>query len=141
MRFLLALWCAIAFAQEYPAKAVTVIVPFPAGGPTDQVARQLAAKFNEKLGQPFEVENVSGGNTIIATGRVARAAPDGYTLLVHNLQISANPGLYGAKLPYDTERDLTPVGFINRNPLVLVGRKALPPNTLQELVALMRGRS
>ncbi len=128
-------------AQDYPAKPVTVIVPFPAGGPTDQVARVLAAKFAEKLGQPFVVENVSGGNTIIATGRVARAAADGYTLLVHNLQITANPGLYGSKLPYDTERDITPVGFINHNPLVLVGRKALPPNTLAELNAYMRDHS
>jgi tripartite-type tricarboxylate transporter receptor subunit TctC len=128
-------------AQDYPVKPVTVIVPFPAGGPTDQVARQVAAKFAEKLGQPFVVENVSGGNTIIATGRVARAMPDGYTLLVHNLQITANPGLYGAKLPYDTERDITPVGFINHNPLVLVGRKALPPNNAAELNAYMRANS
>ena len=132
------LWCALAVTQEYPAKAVTVIVPFPAGGPTDQVARQLAAKFNEKLGQPFVVENVTGGNTIIATSRLARAAPDGYTLLVHNLQITANPGLYGAKLPFDTERDIAPVGFINHNPLVLVGRKALAPSSLAELIAEMR---
>ena len=141
--FLLALLLAagVAGAQDYPAKPVTVIVPFPAGGPTDQVARVLAAKFAEKLGQPFVVENVSGGNTIIATGRLARAAPDGYTLLVHNLQITANPALYGAKLPYDTERDITPIGFINHNPLVLVGRKALPPNTLAELTAYMRGNS
>jgi tripartite-type tricarboxylate transporter receptor subunit TctC len=142
MRAVAALLLAAAFsaanAQDYPAKAVTIIVPFPAGGPTDQVARVLAAKFSGKLGQPFVVENVSGGNTIIATGRVARAAPDGYTLLLHNLQISANVGLYATKLPYDTERDLTPVGFINRNPLVLVGRKALPPNTLGELIAYMR---
>ena len=128
-------------AQDYPTKAVTVIVPFPAGGPTDQVARVLAAKFSEKLGQPFVVENVSGGNTIIATGRLARATPDGYTLLVHNLQITANPGLYGSKLPYDTEREITPVGFINHNPLVLVGRKALPPDTLPELIAYMRKTS
>jgi putative tricarboxylic transport membrane protein len=128
----------MASAQDYPAKPVTVIVPFPAGGPTDQVARQLAARFSEKLGHPFVVENVSGGNTIIATNRLARAAPDGYTLLVHNLQITANPALYGAKLPYDTERDIAPVGFINHNPLVLVGRKALAPNTLAELVAQMR---
>lgn len=131
----------MASAQDYPSKAVTVIVPFPAGGPTDQVGRVLAAKLSEKLGQPFVVENVSGGNTIIATGRVARAAADGYTLLVHNLQITANPGLYGAKLPYDTERDITPVGFINHNPLVLVGRKALPPDTLAELTAYMRANS
>lgn len=128
-------------AQDYPARPVTVIVPFPAGGPTDQVARVVAAKFAEKLGQPFVVENVSGGNTIIATGRVARAAADGYTLLVHNLQITANPSLYGSKLPYDTERDITPVGFINHNPLVLVGRKALQPNTLAELTAYMRANS
>ena len=141
--FLLALLLAagVAGAQDYPAKPVTVIVPFPAGGPTDQVARVVAAKFAEKLGQPFVVENVSGGNTIIATGRVARATPDGYTLLVHNLQITANPSLYGAKLPYDTERDITPIGFINHNPLVLVGRKALQPNTLAELTAYMRANS
>ena len=130
-----------ASAQDYPAKTVTVIVPFPAGGPTDQVARVLASKFAEKLGQPFVVENVTGGNTIIACRRLAQATPDGHTLLVHNLQITANPGLYGAKLPYDTERDITPVGFINHNPLVLVGRKALPPNTLAELIAHMRGTS
>jgi tripartite-type tricarboxylate transporter receptor subunit TctC len=130
-----------AAAQDYPAKAVTVIVPFPAGGPTDQVARVLAAKFSERLGHPFVVENVSGGNTIIATGRLARAAPDGHTLLVHNLQITANVSLYAGKLPYDTERDITPVGFINHNPLVLVGRKALPPNTLSELIAYMRKTS
>ncbi|HWI39447.1 MAG TPA: tripartite tricarboxylate transporter substrate binding protein [Burkholderiales bacterium] len=128
-------------AQEYPSRPVTVIVPFSAGGPTDQVARQLAARFSEKLGQPFVVENVTGGNTIIATGRLARAPGDGYTLLVHNLQISANPGLYGAKLPYDTERDIAPVGFINHCPLVLVGRSALPPKNLAELVQYMRMRS
>ncbi|HEX6638672.1 MAG TPA: tripartite tricarboxylate transporter substrate binding protein [Steroidobacteraceae bacterium] len=130
-----------AMAQEYPSKPVTVIVPFSAGGPTDQVARQLAARFAEKLGQPFVVENVTGGNTIIATGRLARAPADGYTLLVHNLQISANPGLYGAKLPYDTGRDIVPVGFINHCPLVLVGRSALPPKNLAELAQYMRMRS
>jgi len=130
-----------AVAQDYPSKPVTVIVPFSAGGPTDQVARQLAARFAEKLGQPFVVENVTGGNTIIATGRLARAPADGYTLLVHNLQISANPGLYGAKLPYDTERDIAPVGFINHCPLVLVGRSALPPKNLAELIQYMRMRS
>src|SRR5438105_15242796 len=131
MRLLIAFLFALSgpcIAQEYPAKPVPVIVPFPAGGPTDQVARVLAAKFAEKLGQPFVVENVSGGNTIIATGRLARAAADGYTLLVHHLQITANPGLYGSKLPYDTERDITPVGFIHHTPLVPIGRKAPPPN-------------
>ncbi len=126
-----------ASAQDYPSRTVTVIVPYPAGGPTDQLARVLAPKFSEKLGQNFIIENVSGGATTIATGRVARAAPDGTTLLLHNLQISANVALH-PNLPFDTERDLTPVAFINHNPLVLVGRKSLPPNTLGQLIAWMK---
>jgi len=123
-----------ALAQPYPNRIVTVIVPYPAGGPTDQLARMVAPVLAEKLGQNFIVENVSGGGTTIATARVARAAPDGYTLLLHNLQISANVSLY-ASLPFDTEKDLLPVAFINNNPLVLVGRKSLEPNTLGELIA------
>src|SRR3954469_20911658 len=83
-----------ALAQSYPTRPVTVIVPYPAGGPTDQVARQIAPKMAAKLGQNFVVENVSGGGTNIAGARVARAAPDGTTLFVHNLQISANVSLY-----------------------------------------------
>ena len=144
MRALLALFsflaCCAALAQDYPTRTVTIIVPYPAGGPTDQLARQIAPKFSEKLGQSFIVENVSGGGTTIGTGRVARAAPDGHTLLLHNLQISANVALY-PKLPAATEKQLTPVAFINRNPLVLIGRKSLAPNTLGELVAYMKGTS
>src|SRR5262245_60860636 len=121
-------------AQQYPSRVVTRIVPYPAGGPTDQLARVLAPALSDKLGQNFIVENVSGGGTTIATARVARAAPDGHTLLLHNLQISANVSLY-TNLPFDTEKDLTPVIFINNNPLVLTGRKTLAPNTLGELVA------
>jgi tripartite-type tricarboxylate transporter receptor subunit TctC len=127
----------LAFGQSYPTKAVTIIVPYPAGGPTDTLARQVAQRFTEKLGQPFVVENVTGGNTLIATGRVAKAPGDGYTLLLHNLQIAANVTLY-PDAPYNTERDLTTVAFINRNPLVMVGRKGLPPNNLHELIAYMK---
>jgi tripartite-type tricarboxylate transporter receptor subunit TctC len=126
-----------ASAQPYPNHTVTMIVPYPAGGPTDQVARVLAQALSDKLKQNFIVENISGGGTTIATARVAHAAPDGYTLLVHNLQISANVALY-KNLTFDTEKDLTPVIFINNNPLVLVGRKTLGPNTLSELLALMK---
>jgi len=133
----LMVWVGPSGAQTYPQRPVTVIVPYPAGGPTDQVARVLAQKLSDKLGQNFIVENVSGGATNIATGRVARAAPDGYTLLVHNLQISANVSLY-KNLPFDTEKDLTPIIFINNNPLVLIGRKTLEPNTLKELIAHMK---
>ena len=103
---------------------MTVIVPYPAGGPTDQVARQIAPKMAAKLGQSFVVENISGGGTNIAGQRVARAAPDGYTLMVHNLQVSANVSLYKS-LPFDTEKDFLPIAMINSNPLVLVGRKTL----------------
>lgn len=124
-------------AQPYPSRTVTIIVPYPAGGPTDQVARVLAQSLSDKLKQSFIVENVSGGGTTIATNRVAKATPDGYLLLIHNLQISANVALY-KNLPFDTEKDLTPIMFINNNPLVLVGRKTLEPNTLTELLALMK---
>lgn len=128
-----------AAAQDYPTRNVTIIVPYPAGGPTDQLARVLAPIFTQRLGQTFIVENVSGGATTIATGRVARAAPDGHTLLLHNLQISANVALF-PKLPFDTEKDLVPVAFINNNPLVLVGRKSLEPNNLKDLLAWMKAK-
>jgi putative tricarboxylic transport membrane protein len=124
-------------AQPYPNRAVTIIVPYSAGGPTDETARVVARSLSEKLKQNFIVENVTGGGTNIATNRVAHAAPDGYTLLLHNLAISANVTLY-KELPFDTEKDLTPVMFINRNPLVLVGRMTLEPNTLTELIVWMK---
>jgi len=133
----LIVWAAPGLAQQYPQRTVTVIVPYPAGGPTDQVGRMLAPALSEKLGQNVIIENVSGGATTIATARVARAAPDGHTLLLHNLQISANVSLY-KNLPFDTEKDLTPIIFINNDPLVLVGRKTLEPNTLKELIAYMK---
>ncbi len=133
----LMVWAVPGAAQTYPQHPVKVIVPYPAGGPTDQTARLLAQKLTEKLGQNFIVENVSGGATNIATERVARATPDGYTLLLHNLQISANVSLY-KNLPFNTEKDLTPIIFINNNPLVLIGRKTLEPNTLKELIAYMK---
>jgi putative tricarboxylic transport membrane protein len=124
-------------AQSYPSRTVTIIVPYPASGPTDQVARQLAPKLSDKFGHNFIVENVSGGGTNIAGARVARAAPDGHTLFIHNLQISANVALYKT-LPFDTEKDFIPVTMINSNPLVLVGRKTLEAKTLPELVAWMK---
>ena len=128
---------ATAHAQSYPTRPVTIIVPYPAGGPTDQVTRQIAPKMAAKLGQNFVVENVSGGGTNIAGQRVARSAPDGHTLFVHNLQISANVSLYKS-LPFDTEKDFQPIAMLNQNPLVLVGRKTLEAKTLPELVAWMK---
>jgi tripartite-type tricarboxylate transporter receptor subunit TctC len=124
-------------AAAYPDRIVTIIVPYPAGGPTDQLARVIADKLSKKFGQNFIVENITGGGTIVGTNRVAHAAPDGYTLLLHNLQISANPTLYKS-LPFDTVKDLKTVMIINRDPLVLVGRPGLAPNSLTELIALMK---
>lgn len=128
---------ATAAAQQYPSRNVTIIVPYPAGGPTDETARMVAQSLSGQLKQSFIVEDVGGGGSIIGSEKVARAAPNGYTLLVHNLQIAANVSLY-ENLPFDTVKTFTPVMLINRNPLVLVGRKTLEPRTLSDLVALMK---
>jgi tripartite-type tricarboxylate transporter receptor subunit TctC len=124
-------------AQQYPSRTVTIVCPYPAGGPTDQTARVIANFLSKKFNQNFIVENVTGAGTIIATNRVARASPDGYTLLLHNLQISVDATLY-KNMPFDTTKDLTGVILVNNNPLVLVGRKDLQPNTLPELLAFMK---
>ena len=127
----------IASAQPYPSRTITIIVPYPAGGPTDTTAREIAAELSTRLKQNVIVENVTGGGTIVATNKLAKAAPDGYTLLLHNLQISANVTLY-KNLPFDTEKDLTPVMLVNKNPLILAGRNTLAPNNWAELLALMK---
>ncbi|MGH6789367.1 MAG: Bug family tripartite tricarboxylate transporter substrate binding protein [Pseudolabrys sp.] len=124
-------------AQQYPSRTVTIIVPYPAGGPTDTTAREIASGLSERLKQNVIVENVTGGGTIVATNKVAHATPDGYTLLLHNLQISANVTLY-KNLPFDTEKDLVPVMLVNQNPLVLVGRSTLEPSNLTDLISLMK---
>ena len=131
---------ASAAAQDYPSRNVTIIVPYPAGGPTDETARMIAQSLSSQLKQSFLVEDVGGGGSIIGSEKVARAAPDGYTLLVCNLQIAANVSLY-ENLPFDTVKTFTPVMLINRNPLVLVGRKTLAPNTLGDLVIQMKQRT
>jgi tripartite-type tricarboxylate transporter receptor subunit TctC len=124
-------------AQQYPNRTVTIIVPYPAGGPTDETARVVANFLSKKFGQNFIVENVTGGSTIVATNKVTKATPDGYTLLLHNLQITANITLF-KDLPFNTEKDIVPVMLINKNPLVLVGRPGLAPSNLKDLLALMK---
>ena len=102
---------ATATAQPYPGRTVTIVCPYPAGGPTDQTARVIADFLSKKFNQSFIVENVTGGGTTVATNRVTKASPDGYTLLLHNLQISANATLY-KNVPFDTEKDLTGIMLI-----------------------------
>jgi len=128
-----------AAAQSYPSRTVTIVVPFPAGGPTDELARLIGNGLSKKLNQTFIVQNMPGGGANIGSNHVAHAAPDGYTLLLHNLAITANVTLYkGQELGFDTEKDFRPVMFLNRNPLLLAGRKSLEPNNLTELVAYMK---
>lgn len=124
---------------SYPSRTVTIIVPYPAGGPADESARTLAQFLSDKLKQSFIVENVAGGNTIVGMEKVARSTADGTTLLFANLQISANVTLYN-NLPFDTVKDFVPVMLVNRNPLILAGRTTLEPKTLPDLVALMKKR-
>jgi tripartite-type tricarboxylate transporter receptor subunit TctC len=132
-----AIGAATASAQNYPSRSVTMVVPYPAGGPTDETARIVANSMAVQLKGNFIVEDISGGNTIVASEKVAHATPDGYMLLMHNLQISANVSLYKS-LPFDTVKDFAPVMLVNRNPLVLVGRTTLEANNLTELIALMK---
>lgn len=126
-----------AYSQGYPDRPVTLIIPFAPGGGTDVLARALGPIFAAKLGGTVVIENVSGGAGNIASTRVARAAPDGYTLVIHNVGFAINASLY-RNLPFDSERDFLPVAFINYSPLVIMGRKTLPANTLPELVAWMK---
>jgi tripartite-type tricarboxylate transporter receptor subunit TctC len=128
---------ATALAQNYPSRPITMVVPYPAGGPTDETARIVANSMSATLKGSIVVEDISGGNTIVASEKVAHATPDGYMLLMHNLQISANPSLYKS-LPFDTAKDFAPVMLVNRNPLVLTGRNTLEANNLTELIALMK---
>ena len=136
----LLLFAGHASAEDYPSHTITLVVPFPAGGPTDTTAREVANALSQRLKQTVIVENVTGGGTTIATNKVAHAAPDGYTLLVHNVQITANVTLFKS-LPFDTEKDLVPVMLINQNPLVLAGRKSLPAKNYAELMTLMKTKT
>jgi tripartite-type tricarboxylate transporter receptor subunit TctC len=127
----------VATAQTYPSRPITMIVPFPAGGGTDVVARLLAERMKESLGQPIIVENVSGANGSIGVGRLARAKPDGYTIdLGHQSPHALNAALYS--LPYDVLTDFEPISPVVTIPFVLFARKTMPANDLNELIAWLR---
>lgn len=125
-------------AQAYPTKPITVIVPFAAGGPTDALARVLCQKMSEILGQQLVVENVGGAGGTIGVNKVAKAANDGYTLLfTHMGTLAVNIALYKS-LPYDSQKDLEPVGLGGTNPMVLVTKKALPAKDFGEFMAYVK---
>jgi tripartite-type tricarboxylate transporter receptor subunit TctC len=126
-----------ALAQAYPNHPVRVVVGFPAGGPTDVIARLVAQKLSERLGQQFFVENLGGAGGNIASGQVARVTPDGYTIMAISTGFMVNPSLY-AKVPYDPIKDFTAVTLVAVSPNVVVVNPQVPAKTLPELVKLIR---
>src|SRR5262245_31968924 len=125
------------YAQQYPSKVITIIVPFAAGGPTDTVARLLAQAMGNALKQQIIVENVGGAGGTIAAARVAKAAPDGYTILIHHIGHATAPALY-RKLPYDAINDFEPIGLINEVPMTMVAKLNFPPKDLKALIAYVK---
>ncbi len=123
-------------AQTYPSRPITLIVPFPPGGSTDTIARIMADKMKSSLGQSVIIENVGGAGGSIAVGRVARAAPDGYTIDIGQWDTHVGSIIY--KLNYDLQKDFEPIGLLSVNPQLLIAKKALPANDLKGLVAWMK---
>ena len=131
---------AFAQAPAYPSRPITILVPFPAGGPVDTLARILSEPMRGTLGQPVIVENVSGAGGSIGIGRLARAAPDGYTLGLGNWTSSVGaPAIY--PVGYDIIGDFAPVSLLAISQLMVVGRKSLPADTVQELIAWLKANA
>ena len=128
---------ASAQAQEYPTKAITLVVPFAAGGPTDTVARMIGASMGTRLKQTIIVENVAGAGGTIGANKVAMAKPDGYTLFLHHIGHSTAPSLY-RKLPYNSIDSFEPVGLVTDVPMMLVARSNFPAKDLKEVVAYVK---
>lgn len=145
MRFLRSvLVCAIPFgilgtavAQVFPSRSITIIVPFPAGGPTDTLARNLAERMRVSLGQPLVIENVSGGGGSIGVGRVTRALPDGYTISIGDWNSHVGPGAIHP-VGYDVLRDLEPISLLPSNPQLIVANSAIPATNLKDLIAWLK---
>ena len=129
----------IAFADNFPSRPFTIVVPFSAGGPSDAMARILGERMKMALGQPVLVENVTGAAGSIGVGRVVHAAPDGYTVGIGHLGTRvANGAIY--KLNYDLVSDLEPVVLLPSNPMIIVSKNAVPAKTLKELIAWLKAR-
>jgi tripartite-type tricarboxylate transporter receptor subunit TctC len=124
-----------ASAQDYPIRAVTMVIPFAAGGPTDVLGRVIAARMSELLGQQVVVENVGGGGGMTGGKRVADAAPDGYTFLLGTVGTQAQGQTLYKKPLYNSVTDFTPVALIAEVPIIIITRKDLPPNNFKEFVA------
>lgn len=128
-----------AAAQSYPTKSVRMLVPFPPGGGTDFMARLIGRHLTEKWGQTVVIENRPGASMMIASEIVAKAPPDGYTIIMSSSNHTINPSLY-PKIPYDTVKDFAPVTQVATSPFLLVVHPSLPVKTTRELIALARAR-
>ena len=128
-----------AAAQEYPTKPIRIVVPYPAGGPTDLVARKLGEKMQQRWGQPVVAENRAGANGNIASQLVAKAPGDGYTLLLHASSMIINPLLYKS-VGYDLYKDFTPISLVFDYKLIVVTHPSFAPNTILELVAAAKAK-
>ncbi|HEX4043022.1 MAG TPA: tripartite tricarboxylate transporter substrate binding protein [Xanthobacteraceae bacterium] len=129
-----------AAADTYPSRTITLVVPYPAGGPTDTIARILAARMQPALGQSVIVENVSGAGGSIGVGRVAHASPDGYTISIGHIQTAVfNPAIM--KLNYDALKDLAPVSLVADTPIWIVAGKALPADDVKGLIAWLKAQN
>ncbi|QCI66643.1 tripartite tricarboxylate transporter substrate-binding protein [Phreatobacter stygius] len=126
-----------AAAQSYPDRPITLIVPFAAGGPSDVLGRLLVQSMSQTLGQAVVIENVGGAGGTTGAARTARAAPDGYTLLIHHLALAAGATLY-PNLTYDTLKDFEPIGLVNQGPFVMVSKLELPTRNIAELLAHLK---
>lgn len=138
--FVFALLAAVpASAQNYPSRSITIVIPFPAGGSADTLARLIGQKLSESLGQAVVVENKPGAGGNLGTDAVAKAAPDGYTLLLAPSSIAIAPSLY-SKLPFDPIKDFAPVTLIGSIPMVVVVNPDFPAKTIAELIALAKSK-
>ena len=134
-----ALPCAPGFAQEYPTRPIRLVVASSAGGASDILARALAQKLTEELGQQVVVDNRGGASGVIGTDIVAKAAPDGYTLLIIQPSLTINPSMI-RKLPYDAARDFTPVSLVVDAAQILTVNPSVPVKTVKELIAMAKGK-
>ena len=126
-----------ASAQDYPTRAVTMQVPYAAGGPTDTVARVLAQAMTKPLGQTVVVENKPSAGGILAPEQVKNAKPDGYTILIHHIGMATIPTLY-RQLRFNPLTDFEYIGLVNEVPMTIIGKPGLPPNNLKELIAYLK---
>ena len=126
-----------AYAQDFPSRPITLVVPYPAGGPTDTLARNLGVTLTNSLKQQVVVDNSGGAGGTIGINKVAKAKPDGYTLLLMHIGMATAPALY-RKLPYDTLNDFEFIGQVADVPMTMLGKKALPPNNLKELLPYIK---